>query len=365
MSERPIFLVGGGTGGHVFPLVAVAEELESKKIPFIFVGSPNSLEERVVTKRKWQFLTIESGKWRRYLDSKSIFSNIIDIFRLIKGFFQAMKILRKHRARLVFSKGGFVALPLLYAARVIGCPIIVHESDSVMGVANRVGSKYAKKILTAFDPKVFPNVDSRFMQVGIPIRRSLQQASKLKSPRKVRPVILVLPGSQGATAINKLIKQSLLSIIEKYDLIHLTGESDFKDFEKLRSTMTKVQQERYRPYHFIDRELPYYFQLADLIIARSSATTTAEAALFKKALFAIPLPGSANNHQQINAQILNDIGAAYIREQYQLSGEQFLSSIDELLGNQSTLQTMGENLAKYFGSNEATTKTVKVLIDEG
>lgn len=361
MADRPIILVGGGTGGHIFPLVAVAEELASRKINFVYVGSRDSLEEKVINSYGWPFAVIEAGKWRRYLTIRSLTENLIDTIRVARGFFQSIKLLRKTGARLVVSKGGYVAMPLLYAARVVGCPVIVHESDSVMGVANRIGSKFAKRVLTAFDVGNFPNADARFIKVGIPVRRSLRQAAKLKSPKKVRPVVLVLPGSQGSAAINRYLKQALNNLLEVCDIIHLTGEKDFPNFESLRQQLPKNRAERYRPYKFIDRELPYYYQSADLIVARSSATTAAEAALFAKALYVVPLPESANNHQCQNALLLEKAGAAVVRQQYQLSADVLATDIKELLISQDKLVQMGSKLAEYFGSQNATSKMINEI----
>jgi UDP-N-acetylglucosamine--N-acetylmuramyl-(pentapeptide) pyrophosphoryl-undecaprenol N-acetylglucosamine transferase len=252
-------------------------------------------------------------------------------------------------------------MPLLYAARVVNCPVIVHESDSIMGVANRVGSKFAKRVLTAFDTGNFPNADNRFVKVGIPIRRSLRQAAKLKSPKKVRPVILVLPGSQGAAAINQYLRQALTNLLDFCDVVHFTGEKDFLAFESLKRNLPENQSERYRPYKFIDRELPYYYQSADLIIARSSATTAAEAALFAKALYVVPLPESANNHQQRNAALLEKAGAAVVREQYQLSAEVLTSDIKKLLTDKDKLQALGANLSRYFDSHDAVVKAINEI----
>lgn len=361
MDERPIILIGGGTGGHIFPLVAVAEELAARKVNFLYVGSRGSLEEKIISSYGWPFAIIEAGKWRRYLSLPSVTNNIIDIGRVIRGFFQSIKLLRRTRAKLVFSKGGYVAMPLLYAARVTGCPVIIHESDSIMGVANRVGSKFSKKVLTAFDTENFANADGRYVKVGIPVRKNLRQAAKLQSPKKIRPVVLVLPGSQGSAAINQYLKQALNNILEFCDVVHLTGNKDFSTFESLRKQLPKNRAERYRPYKFIDRELPYYYQSADLVVARSSATTAAEAALFSKALYVVPLPDSANNHQQRNASLLEKAGAAVVRQQYQLSAEVFASDIKELLSDRSKLQQMGSKLAGYFGSQDATTKVIKEI----
>jgi UDP-N-acetylglucosamine--N-acetylmuramyl-(pentapeptide) pyrophosphoryl-undecaprenol N-acetylglucosamine transferase len=311
----------------------------------------------------WQFIEVEAGKWRRYLSLSSISQNIVDVFRTIAGFFQAIRILRKTRARLVVSKGGYVALPVLYAARVVGCPIIVHESDSVMGVTNRIGSRFAKRVLTAFDETIFPERDARYRKIGIPIRRSLRQAASLRSPKKVQPLLLVLPGSQGSTAINQYIRQGLRELLQICDVVHLTGTADYESFETLRKGLPENLVNRYHPYRFIDRQLPYYYQSADLIVLRASATTAAEAALFSKPVYVIPLPESANNHQQENARRLEQADAAIVKQQYQLSTEQFIKDIKNLLGDNDKLVGLGKNLAAYFDSSNAVSKMTQEITD--
>lgn len=367
MRRGPIILVGGGTGGHIFPLVAIAEALQATATEFVYIGSADGPEAKIIPGYGWKFITVDAGKWRRYRTLASLIQNVTDIFRTIRGFFQALQLIRRLDARLVVSKGGYVAVPVLYAARLLRCPVIVHESDSVMGVANRIGAKFARKVLTAFEPAVFgvASSDRRFVKVGIPVRRSLLQAARLRSPKKDRPVILILPGSQGSAAINRYVKEGLTQLLSKYDVIHLTGEQDYQTFMQIKRRLTKAAAVRYRPYQFIDRELPYYYRSADLIIARSSATTMAESAIFSKPLYVIPLPQSANNHQQRNAKLLEAADAVIVRQQYQLSVEQFLADIRDLLRDRNRLTQVGHNLGRYFDSSRATEKMLAEINNVG
>lgn len=359
-NERPILLVGGGTGGHITPLIAVGEELTARKIPFIFIGSADSREEKMITDISWQFMGIAAGKWRRYTTWLSLLENIVDAGRVVLGIFQAIKIIKKTNAKLIFSKGGFVAVPVVLAAKLTGRPIVIHESDTVMGVANKISARFARRVLTNFSPSVFSFADRRFVQVGMPIRRSLRQAAALKAPKKSRPLVLVLPGSQGSVAINNYLKATLGRLIAVADVVHLTGEKEYPQFAELRQQLAAKDQGRYKPYGFIDRELPLYFQMADLLVTRASATTTAEAALFKKAVFLIPLPTAAGNHQVINAKILERAGAAYVREQHQLTPELFARDVEDLLANPARLTGYGEALHNYFDQSE----TIRKVIEE-
>lgn len=362
-TQAPIILVGGGTGGHIMPLIAIGEELISRQQPFIYVGSPNSREEEIVRQLGWPFTPIEAGKWRRYWNFRSITQNLADGVRVIIGLTQSVRLLKQTKAKLVISKGGYVALPMVYAARLLGRKLIIHESDAVMGATNRLAAKFANQVLTAFSPSVYPNAHSRFTQVGIPIRRSLRQAAKLKSPSKSRPLVLVIGGIQGARAINSLLKPIISELVDFCDVVHSTGADDIATFTSLKKELNAAKGNHYRPFAFIDRELPYYYQSADLVVTRASATTLAEAATFKKAIYLIPLPNAAGNHQVINANKLEQAGAAVVADQQKLSSERLFSDIQQLLEEPSKITQLGEALHRYFNADETLTK-IMAIVDE-
>lgn len=359
--RRPILLVGGGTGGHIFPLVALGEELAARKIPFIFVGGRVGKEREIITEYGWPFRSISAGKWRRYWSLITFIQNIIDLGRSIKGFFESLNLLVTSGARVIFSKGGFVALPMVLAAKLLGRRIIIHESDSVMGLTNRVSARLASKILTAFSPSVFPGHDSRFEQVGIPIRRTFRQAAKLQGVRKSRPLVLVIAGIQGSQAINRLVREALMELIQVADIVHITGEVEILPHKAIAERLSKKLQSAYRPFAFITRELPYYFQSSDLVVSRASATTTAEAAVFSRALYLIPLPGSASDHQLINARHLQAAGAAVMREEGTLNTEKFIDDIKRLLADKAQLQNLGTRLGKYFNEENAVERIIEII----
>ena len=362
-TQKPVILVGGGTGGHIMPLIAIAEEMNARKIPFIYVGGKESREEKMVKDLGWQFVGIDAGKWRRETGLKSIWLNMGDGFKVIAGFFQSVKILRQSKAEVVFSKGGFVALPMVYAAKFLKVRLIIHESDVYMGLTNKLSARFADKVLTAFDPKVFSNSDERYIQVGIPIRKSLRAAADLKAPAKNRPVLLVMGGIQGAMAINNYIKQTLPELVKKYDVVHSVGEQNFALFKTARESLKKTDQAHYKPYSFIDRELSYYYQTADLIISRASATVIAEGALFGKTMYLIPLPTSAGNHQVLNAKYLAEANAVEYREQYQLSGEKVLADVNELISNPDKMKQLGSNLRNYFNENKTIETIMEIILN--
>lgn len=351
--HKPILLVGGGTGGHIFPLVAIGEELASRNLPFIYVGAKNGREEAIVAELGWRFAPIAAGKIRRYLTLATIYANIVDVFRTIQGFFQAIKLLLKTGAPAVISKGGYVAFPVVYAARILGRTVYAHESDAVMGLTNRLTASFAKKMFTAFSTTAYPRSDARYLQVGIPIRKNLRQAARLRSPKKTRPIVLVLGGIQGASSVNTFIRHSLKKLLPLADIVHVTGEKEYATYQKIQAGLDKSLRAAYKPYSFLDRELAYYFQAADLVVSRASATTIAEGALFGKAMMLIPLPSSAGNHQVVNANILAAEHAAVVQEQFELSPETFTEIVRKLLGDSAELSTLGMKLRGYFHNDEA------------
>ena len=362
MAERPILLVGGGTGGHITPLVAIGEELKRKGLPFVFVGSKNGPEKAIVQNLGWTFCGVSTGKWRRESGLIAYGRNIVDLLRVIAAFFQSIAIIHRTKVRLIFSKGGHVALPVVWAAWLLRCRVIIHESDAVMGLANRWSLPVAKKVLTSFAPAVFSNVDTRFVQVGLPIRANLRQAAHLSVPQKTRPIILILPGSQGATSINKCLKPILKNLLAVADVVHMTGEKDYVEFGTFRSQLTPTQQKQYRPSPFIDRELPLCYRTADIVVVRSSATIAAEVALFSKALYMVPLPWAAGNHQLVNAQILAKASAVVVCPQENLTPEKLLADLRDLLEDSAMRQQLGERLHQYFNETQTLEKIISYTV---
>ncbi len=364
-NQKPIILVGGGTGGHIFPLVSIGEELVTRHYPFIYVGAKHGREESIVKELGWRFEPIAAGKMRRYFSLEAIIANITDAFRTIQGFFQATKLLIRTGSPAIISKGGYVALPVVYAARLLGRPVFAHESDAVMGLTNRLTSSFAKRVFTAFAPSSYPHADRRYLQVGIPIRKNLRQAARLRSPKKTRPLILVLGGIQGSSTINTQIRHSLKRLLAIADIVHVTGERDFASYQKLQASLDKSARVAYKPFAFLDRELAYYFQAADLVISRASATTIAEGALFGKAMLLIPLPTAAGNHQVVNANVLAAEHAAVVYEEYQLSPETFLSAVERLLSDRPKLAALGMKLKTYFHNDEAIALIIQAVYGGG
>lgn len=364
MNQRPIILVGGGTGGHIFPLVAVGEELHKRNIPFIYFGTNKGPEQKIIADLHWPFQAILAGKWRRYGGLNSALLNLIDSIKSLIGILQTIYLMIKFRPRAVISKGGFVALPVVLAARLFNRRIIVHESDAVMGLTNRLSSKLSSRVLTAFAVEVYPKADSRYRRVGLPVRNFFSQASKLRAPKKTRPLLFVLGGIQGANFLNRLVKANLAELLELTDVVHITGERDYQEYRSLAEKFQFTDSGSYRCFSFIDRELAYYYQSADLVVSRAGATTVAEGALFKKAMYLIPLPTSAGKHQLINAQSLAKEGCAVLSEQAKLTDSIFLNRVKRLINDPTELTKLGENLYNYFHVEDSAKLVVKEALNE-
>ncbi|MEK7548454.1 MAG: UDP-N-acetylglucosamine--N-acetylmuramyl-(pentapeptide) pyrophosphoryl-undecaprenol N-acetylglucosamine transferase [Patescibacteria group bacterium] len=363
-SKRPIILVGGETGGHITPLIAIGEQLAKEKRPFICLGGRGSREEKMFTDHGWRFVAVRSGKWRRYWSVSSLILNLFDLVNLLIGCFQAARVLLVTRAPVIFSKGGPVSLPVVISGWLLFRAVIIHESDSVMGLTNRIGSRFARRVLTAFGVTLFSGHDSRYTQVGIPIRASLRQAARLKAPRKGRPLILVIGGIQGAEPINRLIRDELKELLEVCDVVHSTGDKDLGPSQLLLERLPRSIQPRYKPFNFIGRELPYYFQTADLVISRSSATTIAEGALFGKAMILIPLPGSAGDHQKQNASVLSGVEAAIVLDQKLTTSKELVQTVSDLLADAPRRAKLGQNLGRYFNVEGSLQKIITIINEE-
>jgi len=363
--EAPIILVGGGTGGHIFPLIAIGEELSRRQIPFVTVGQRGGREETLFKELGWTFLPISAGKWRRGDSLSDFLANIQDLFLFGQGVIQSLRILRHTGAQTIFSKGGYVALPMVVAAQLLNRRLIIHESDTVMGMANRYSLKLADQVLTAFPSTVFPNQTKQFIQVGVPLSLTLRQAAKLKAPRKSRPLIFIIGGIQGAQAINQFVTESLSQLLPVADVVHGTGEKDYPRCLKVLESLEPKLRNHYKPIAYIGRQLSYYYQTSDLIVSRAGATTIAEAALFAKPIILIPLPTAAGDHQRINAEYLERAEAAVTLEQTDLTPTKFAKRILDLLQEEHRLERLGQNLTKYFNEDKAVDKVVTIITGNG
>ena len=311
-----IAFTGGGTAGHIYPGLAVAQELKNRlkgrDLRIFWIGSNVGMDRKLVEEAGIEFFGIPSGKLRRYFSLKTV----PDFFRVIAGFFAAVKILKKEKARLLFSKGGYVSVPPCAAAAAVGIRVFTHESDYSPGLATKINARFARKtagkIFCAYkDTLSFLNAaDKRIaLACGNPVRSQFRGADSgkglefLKLPPG-RRILLVLGGSQGAAQINNLVRETIASLTRHYTVVHQHGAGNPQEIPA---------SEHYRPYPFIGAEMPHVLAAAELVLGRSGAGTIWECAALGKPMLLVPLSGAGTRGDQVeNARFFQAAGAALV-----------------------------------------------------
>ncbi len=319
-----IVLTGGGTAGHVTPNLALLPALTKAGFEATYIGSVDGIEKGLAQNAGLTYYGIAVGKLRRYFDPK----NFSDPFRVIKGFFQARKILKSIRPDIVFSKGGFVAVPVVRAAASLKIPCIIHESDITPGLANRLCIPAADIVCCNF-PETFDLIPPEKAHLtGSPIRKELFEGDAAKGREFVgftddKPVIMVIGGSQGSAAINGAIRDSLNDLLKDFNIVHLTGK------DKTDNMLLTV--EGYKQFEYITDELPDIFALADIVVSRSGANAIGELLALHKPNLLIPLPSASSRGDQImNARSYEDQGFSMVLSEEDMTSKLLISKIREL-----------------------------------
>ncbi len=362
-----VIIAGGGSGGHVAPLLAVAEELRARKqdINLTYVGSKGGIEEKLIPQADIKTLSIHSGKFRRYyrsmilniLNPTTFLKNLFDFINFIRGIFDAFKILKAEDPDMVFLKGGYVSLPIGLACRIKRYPYFIHESDIISGLSNRILAKKARRIFVSYPLENFPEMNrERLIYSGNPLRRGLLLGDKKEAyktfdfDRKLK-TILILGGSQGARKINEVFSQKLENYLEKYQVIHLSGDLDYDWLEYKSRTYNHL--ERYRLFSFLTNELKDAYSISDLIISRAGNNALTEIAAMKKPAIIIPLESSAGDHQLANAKAYSREGAAYVMLQSHLTPEKLFRQADKLLEDPDELGYLSEKIHSFYKEDAA------------
>ena len=315
-----IAFTGGGTLGHVIPCLTIALALD-KNIDIFYLSS-NKQNEVDKIKENMRLYKISSGKLRRYFS----FNNFLDVFKIFFGFIQSYFILLKERPNLLFSKGGYVSVPVVLAARLLNIPIITHESDITMGLANKINSKFAKYVLHGFQPKV---EDGKHLYSGNPIRNDLVKLEKNNSKMN----ILVLGGSSGSLSLNNMIYKILDDILPFAKVYHQAGKHG--DFT--------IKKDGYEQVEFISSDYNKRLNEATLVISRSGANAISEFIYLNKAILLVPLMTNASRGEQIlNAKYLVDKNAAILCE----NENEIKENIFNILNDNSIIEKMEENISK-------------------
>ncbi len=350
-----IVVTGGGTGGHVYPVLAVLDELPPLRV--VWIGSGSQLERRILEGRQLRYYGIPTGKLRRYFSLQ----NIIDLFKIFGGFLASVAILLREKPRLVFSKGGYVSVPPVAAARLLRIPALTHESDLRPGLATRINTRFADRVLVSFpasDRYFKGRFRSKVIHTGNPIRKALlsgdPQAGRAMfgCPANL-PLLLVLGGSLGSASINRLVLEAVDSLRMSCFVVHQLGSGHFDGSEA---------QSNYYPAAYFDEELPDILAAADLVLCRAGANTLWELAALGKPSVLIPLPrGSSRGEQIENAGFFAQAGASIVLQQDGLTPHELSELVLHLLGNADKLERMSRR-ASELSRPDAASRIAQLIL---
>ena len=386
LNKNLICFTGGGTGGHIYPGLAVADELKAlakennKEIKIYWIGCSKGMDRNIVEKACGpdgkptadKFYGIPSGKLRRYFSLK----NFSDLFRIAGGFFAAFHILRKERPSALFSKGGFVSVPPCLAAHFLHIPVYTHECDFTLGLANRINFKSAdcmfvsyeetknrlgaadqKRVLVTGNPvrPVFYNTNAQKGRVFLGINSDKQNENK-------KPVLLILGGSSGARQINELVYENIAFLCEHFIVVHQTGLVNADDDRA--SALAEKYKNSYKPYNFIYKEMPDVVAAADVILSRAGANSIWEAAVLLKPMVLIPLCGNGTRGDQVdNAEFFRSRNAAEVLLGKEADSEHLTAALTQML-DVSKRALYSEALKKLTGNEPPAQKIAKILFKE-
>jgi UDP-N-acetylglucosamine--N-acetylmuramyl-(pentapeptide) pyrophosphoryl-undecaprenol N-acetylglucosamine transferase len=353
-----ILFTGGGTGGHIFPIIAIVREIRriypktTQRVPleFYYMGPKDEFVLILLSQEEFIIKTIVSGKIRRYFS----FKNIIDIlFKIPFGIIQSFFWLLFNRPDLVFSKGGSGSIAVTFSARILMIPVFIHESDVVPGLSNQMTSKWAKKIFVSFEKTEYFDPEKTTL-IGNPIRKEITEGDKEKAAEIFnltlsKPIFLIIGGSQGAETINDFVLLILNNLLKDYEIIHVTGQKNLKEESAEAQVIEEKDLDRYyHPIGFLDEEkMKHAYKAADLIISRSGSGSIFEIAANGKPSILIPLPSAAGDHQSKNAYAYAETGAAEVLEQENLTPNFFMEKIQLLFLHPERLTEMKESALAF------------------
>lgn len=339
---KKIVLTGGGTAGHVTPNIALLPSLKEAGYEVFYIGSYNGIEKSLIESLDIPYYGISSGKLRRY---KS-FKNLTDPFRVIKGYFQARKLMRRIKPDIVFSKGGFVSVPVVLAAGHKHIPVIIHESDMTPGLANMIAMRKATRICCNFPETIKYLPKDKAVLTGSPIRQELLLGNKLAglelcnfTPDK--PIIMVVGGSTGAVHVNEAVRKILPELLKKFQVVHLCGKG------KTDASLNNING--YVQFEYISEQMRDLFSISDIVISRAGANSICELLALKKPNLLIPLSANASRGDQIlNAKSFKEHGYSSVIFEEDLTPESLLNAVNELYENRHSYIN---NMAKSKESN--------------
>lgn len=327
MRPRTIAFTGGGSAGHVTPNLALISKLRESGWNVHYIGSTEGIERGIIQETGIPFHAISSGKLRRYFDLK----NLKDPFKVIKGLWDAYRVLGRIRPQVVFSKGGFVSVPVVVAGWMRRIPVIIHESDMTPGLANKLSLPFATNICVTFPETMRHLSADKAVCTGLPIREEVLNGSKASGRvlcdfHKQKPVLLIMGGSLGAKAINDAVRDRLKELLDRFQIVHLCGKGN------VDSALESVRG--YKQFEYVTHELPDLLALADIVISRSGSTSIYEFLALRKPMLLIPLSKQASRGDQIqNAESFRSSGYSDVIQEEQLTPSLLFDRICTLYDN--------------------------------
>lgn len=364
---KRIVITGGGTGGHIFPLISVVKKIREKdaSVEFLYLGSGGEMEKKIMNENSISAKYIASGKMRRYFS----LGNISDFFKIPIGIIQSLWYLLWYMPDVVFSKGGYVSVPVAFAAWVYMIPILTHESDAMPGLANRIIGIMSQRIAVSYPHTKKYFDEKKVLLTGNPIRDDINQGSKDVFLEKYhltesRPIVLILGGSQGAQNINIAIANILNDLVKIAQIVHQTGESKYDEAVKAaRVVGIKEGHDGYYPIPFIASEdMKNFLGAADIVISRAGANSISEIAANSKPAILIPLPTAANNHQGMNAYFITEKGGAIVLEESNIGRNMLIGKIEKLLSDNELRDRLSRNIKEFY-HEDAASKIAQGVLD--
>ena len=346
---KKIVLTGGGTGGHVIPHLSILEDIKKSFDKICYIGSQNGIEKEIISKEKdIEYFSIPTVKFIRKLTYK----NLLIPFKLISSINKTKKILEEIRPNIIFSKGGFVSVPVVIAAKKLHIPIISHESDLTMGLANKIIYKYCDKMCTTFE-KTSKN-KKKCVYTGSPIRETLfngntEKGYELTKFKEKKPTILFVGGSTGAKTLNEIAYKTLPILTKKYNIIHIVGKNKKNE---------SISYNNYKQFEFVEN-IEDIFAISDIVVSRSGSNAIYEFLALKKPMLLIPLPKEQSRGDQIeNANYFKELNIAKVLEQKELTTNTLIKEIETLFKNKEKYISNMEKI-KFENGNKKIIEVIK------
>lgn len=340
-----IVLTGGGTAGHVTPNIALLPLLRAEGWEINYIGSKAGIEKELIEAENIAYYGISSGKLRRYLS----FENLKDPFKVIKGLGDAYKILKEIDPNIVFSKGGYVTVPVVMAAKMLKIPVVIHESDMTPGLANKIASKGAKKICVNF-PETLKYVGKKGVLTGTPIRKELFQGNRAKGKSICeftigKPTLLVMGGSLGSVKVNSVLREALDQLLVTYNVVHICGKTNLDE--------TLKEKKGYTQFEYVGMELSHIFALTDIMLSRAGANSLAEIVALKIPNVLIPLSKQASRGDQIlNADSMVKRGYSEAIQEEELDVNILINTINKVYNNKDFYRNSMISANKLSGTEK-------------